>query len=395
MQDKKHKRLCIVITASLVLQSLYREQFKFLIENGFEITVVSPAGKEHELIRRQGVKVKAIPMRRTPHLFLDFLSLLRLWYFFLFNRFDLVSVSTPKASLLGALAARLAFQNNVVYMVRGRAYENFTGFKRKLYEILDRLVCSISISVQSISHELANIYISKKICAANKMRVLGEGSSNGVDLSLFSSEKFSKELKLNIRGSLGIPEEAFVFLYCGRLCKDKGTEELVDAFEAFKSISKARNTLLLIVGRYEKIGEVSEETKTKIDLASDILHFDWSLSVQNYMAIADIFVFPSYREGFGNVAIEASAMKLPVIAFDVIGCRESVKDGVSGILCPPFSSQSLARAMEKLYKDSVLREYLSNNGYSRVINCFSNKVVWTNLLNYYNSLCASKGKGGV
>ncbi len=333
------------------------------------------------MIKSQGVSPVAINIERNPSPLKDLLSVFRLWLFFVSNRFDVISVSTPKASLLGVIAARLSGQKNVVYMIRGRAYENLSGVKRKCYELLDGLICSLSRKVHSISFELANEYVESGLCSEEKMVVLGQGSSNGVDLKRFSMSRYSGEDVREIKSIVGL-EEGFVFLYSGRLRRDKGVNELVSAFLSLqKKVSS--NVYLLLVGEYESFDLLEDETLIAIEECSSIVRLSWSNYVEDYFAIADVFVFPSYREGFGNVAIEASAMNIPVIAYDVVGCRESVKNDVTGILCNPYSVDELHDAMLRLYEDRELRNRLGDSGRERVLESFSSEVVWDNLIEFY------------
>jgi glycosyltransferase involved in cell wall biosynthesis len=189
--------------------------------------------------------------------------------------------------------------------------------------------------------------------------------------------------KASIRKTLQIPMEATVFVYCGRLRKEKGTDDLVNAFINLKARTK-KSIHLLLLGKYEAFDSVSEVIKEYISLQQDITLIDWSREVEKYFAISDVFVFPSYREGFGNVAIEASAMKLPVIGYDVVGLRESIDNHCSGLLVPKSNVFLLSSAMEELLNNDGMRKRLGENGRGIVESFFSNQVVWENLLKFYN-----------
>lgn len=378
----KKKKICIVIGSAMNLNSLYKDQFKFLMENGYEITGVAPAGIEHEWLRKDGVKTKIIHLKRPPSPLHDLFSLIQLTWFFIFNRFDIVSVSTPKASLIGAIAAVFTFQKNIFYTLRGRAYEMTTGRTRKFYEMVEKLVCKVSVKVFCISKELRVDIIKKRLCDPKKIFVIGSGSSNGVDLKRFTPSAVNSEKGKKIRKKFNLRESDMLILYSGRIRKDKGVNELVIAFNSLSK--KHSNIYLLIQGKYEVFNLLEENVLEVIKNHERIYEAGWEKNIENFYSASDVFAFPSHREGFGNVAIEASAMEIPVIGFNVIGCRESIKNGVSGILCDDFSVESLEKGLNKLIENPVLRGELGRNGRKRVEEEFDSIIIWEQLLKVYN-----------
>jgi len=380
----KKKKICIVIGSAMNLNSLYKDQFKFLMDNGYEVTGIAPAGEEHNWLRQDGVKTKVIHLKRPPSPLHDLWSLLQLSWFFIFNRFDIVSISTPKASLIGALAASLTFQKKIMYTLRGRAYEMETGWKRKFYEAIEKFVCSVSAKVFCISHELKEDVVKRGICKKEKIFVIGSGSSNGVDLQRFNLSPKNMEKGNEEREKLGLREKDLLILYSGRIRKDKGINELVIAFNSLALTHE--NVFLLIQGKYDHFDSLTDEVMELINTHPRIFQEGWKRNIENFYAAADIFAFPSHREGFGNVALEASAMELPVIGFDVIGCRESIKDGVSGILMNEISAGQLEKGLLKLIKEPALRKELGEKGRYRIENEFESKIIWEELLNTYNQL---------
>ncbi|BEI22398.1 glycosyltransferase family 4 protein [Vibrio fluvialis] len=375
-------KLCVIITVSQNLYSLYRKQFSYLKSKGYDITAIAAPGPEHKLLRSQGIKTVEINMVKRPSPLLDLVSLFKLWKHFLFNRYDVVSVSTPKASLLGALAGYFSFHPNIIFTLRGRAYENEVGIKRKIYMQIDKLICSISKKVFCISKEIMNDCINSGIVSKEKIFVLGQGSSNGVDLSIFTrNDELSKKSNA-IRQRLEIKESDIVLLYSGRLRNDKGIRELLDAFELINS----EDCKLIIQGEFDNTDPLPHVYRKKIESNERIYLEGWSFNVETYFSCADIFVFPSYREGFGNVAIEASAMELPVVAFDVVGCRESVVHNSTGVLVKARSVNDLALGIEQLIHDEQLRSTFGKNGRARIEKYFDSYVIWDSLHDVYSSI---------
>lgn len=378
------KKICIVIGSAMNLNSLYKDQFKFLMENGYEVTAVAPAGEEHNWLRNAGVNTKKIHLKRPPSPFHDFFSLIQLSLFFIFNRFDIISVSTPKASLIGTLAAKISLQKNIIYTLRGRAYESATGFKKRFYEFIEEFVCSNSKKVFCISNELRKDIIQKGICKEEKIFTIGSGSSNGVDLNKFSRTKENISKGTRIREKYNLNKNDLLILYSGRIRKDKGINELV---YAFTQLSKEHsNIYLLIQGKYDFFDPLDSKVLNLIQENPKILEAGWQKDIEDFYAASDIFAFPSHREGFGNVAIEASAMELPVIGFDVMGCRESINHNVSGILVSEICSKKLQEKLEELILNPKLRKDLGRQGTQWVKCNFDSEIIWQGLLNTYDEM---------
>ncbi len=365
----------------MTLWGHYRDEFDFLRCNGFEVTAIADRGEEHELLRRRGFRTIVIPMKRRPAPMHDLIALVRMAAFFRSNRFDVVCVSTPKASLIGALAAFLTRQRRLIFMVRGRAYENMSGPARWFYEGLDKLICSLSDLVLSISREIMDDFVRKGICPQSRISLIASGSTSGVDLNRFTRSRELIEAGSEIRAQLGIPDKAVAVLYSGRIRAEKGIDELVEAFESIVAVRP--DTHLIIQGRFELEDPLKPQTVRAIERNPQIHLAGWCNDVERYFAAADIFAFPSYREGFGNVAIEAAAMELPVVAFSVVGVRESVVDGVTGILCPTISPEPLKRALLKLIDNPELRAQYAAAGRARAVAEFDSRIVWQDLLEHY------------
>ena len=366
---------------------LHRNLFEHLIGEGFDITAITPPSAAQQRLRERGLRSVGIPLERRPSLLKDLSSLIRMWVFFLRNRFDVIHVSTPKAGLVGALAAVFSGQFNVVYTIRGRAYENKLGFRRWCYTMLELLVCRLSRHVLVISNELMQSLISEGTCPRRKCEVLAHGSSNGIDSRHFSLDAGARQRGASLKESLGIPAVAKVVLNIGRLTPEKGIPELV---EAFLGLPSGFDVHLVLAGVMEQDTPLPATTAHQIEHCARIHVVGWLHDTRDAFAMADVFAFPTHREGFGNVAIEAAAMELPVVANDVIGVRESVADGHNGLLVPMGGVTDLQRALGEMLSDTERATLFGQRGRVRAIQCFAQLPIWEGLIRVYRDVAGGR-----
>lgn len=378
------KKICVFLTASLAIKTLYRGQVKYLVEQGYDVTLIAGKGKEHQIVIDEGGKSISISIKRQPSFFSDLRSFLVIWWHLIFNRYDLIIISTPKVSFLASIASFLSFNNNLLYVVRGRAYENYKGIKYSIFKFMDKATCFFSKKVQFISDDLMKIYIDEHICGEHKVVKVANGSSKGVDTNHYSPSSYSADLKNEVKLKLNIVKEDFIWVYCGRIRKDKGINELVKAFLYNKKTDD--NQKLILVGPYEEWDPLEPEVLLSIKNNISIVSLGWVDDPAIYIAIADVFVFPSYREGFGNVAIEAASMGTPVIAFNVIGCRESVKNEVSGLLVNNIDWYELSCAVSSLYENREKLSQLKISAREWSIKNFDREFVLFENLRLYESM---------
>lgn len=386
MSDTTPKRLCIITTVPFSLCFLHRGIYGFLQIHGWKIWGVSsgstPQDQEYQqILRDQGVIPISMPLVRPPNPIKDIWALTRLWWFFLSHRFDVIHCSTPKAMLLGTLAACLAGQPNRVITVRGRAHENFTGLKQKLYLWMDFLACKLAKRVIPICRELGESLVANG-CNRSKIVTIGP-SSNGVNATQFSRTPETIAAGMAIRQQLGIPETAIVILEVGRLREEKGINELVSAFSHLKPPPSKELHLVLLGPRETHLNPLLPETEAEIDSNPQIHNAGKDYNPVPWYAMADIVAFPSYREGFGNVSIEAAAMERPIVGYDIMGLREGIVDGTTGFLVPPRSIEPLAEALQKLIDKPELRQQMGLAGRKWAIENFQPQKIWDDLLELY------------
>lgn len=375
------KKLCFIVTDAISFNVLYRGQLEYLAASGCELTLICGGDSaEMETLRARNLgRVLDYRLVRRPNIGKDLLSLLNIFWHLLFNRYDLVLTTTPKALLLGTVAAFLTAQSRRVAFFQGRVYENFKGFKRTVYTCLDRMVVTCSDEVIFVSQSLMAEFIKDIPSTAKKGKVIGGGSGNGVCSEQFSPEVVSADVVAKIRQNLNIKETDFVLLTAGRICQDKGINEIIEV--ANFVAEQAPQVRFVMLGSVED--EKAFERLSELRARGIVIHVGFVSDMASYFALADIHLFLTHREGFGNVAIEAAAMGVPTIAFDVVGVRDSVVEGVSGLLFQRGDSASVAHTIVKSIQEPELMRAQFAGSREWAIQNFSKEHVWDKYKDYY------------
>jgi glycosyltransferase involved in cell wall biosynthesis len=317
-------------------------------------------------------------MERAPSPLKDLRSLFDMTRFLMQNRYDVLHISTPKAAFLAAIAGWLTGQRNILFVVRTRIYEDQTGIRKWLFAGVDKVVCLLSKLVAPISREMGADMVRDKLCPANKIRYFGEGSSNGINVERFSKGPRSAENRRAFRAEHGIPAEALVVLFLGRLAKGKGIHHIPDAVRALEGAG--HDVRFVIAGPLDWREPADPAAVAFLESHPLVVRVPFQGDPAPAYDASDILLFPSEREGFGNVALEAQAMELPVIGFNVPGVREAVEDGVSGLLAQPGATDDLSQNLLSLVNDADLRRKMGQAAADRVRRRFSHQVVWGDLL---------------
>lgn len=368
-------RLCRIVTVPLTFQALLWEQLRAIAAHGVDLTVVSSSGPELEAVAADiGAAAVGIPMERRPAPLSDLRSLFRLTRFFCRRRFDIIHSSTPKAGLLTALAGRLARVPVRIHTFTGQPWVELTGVRRQIPRECDRITATLATQCYADSPSQRAFLIQEKLVACDKIAVVGAGSISGVDLTRFSLTTWGGPVAVETRRELGIPESGLIIVYVGRLTKDKGITELVAAFESIVS----RNAIvhLVLVGPFEaKLDPLPSATVSKLQSHSQIHCVGFTTKPEKYLAAADIFCLPSYREGFGSVVVEAAAMELPAVVTRVTGLVDAVVEGATGLIVPPKNADALAQAIQTLVDSPALRESLGRAGRQRVVRHYDSRLI--------------------
>jgi lipopolysaccharide/colanic/teichoic acid biosynthesis glycosyltransferase len=366
-------KLFVTVTAPISCV-FYRGMLRSLRDEGFSTILVSAPGELLEKVSSsEGATSMAIPMEREIHLLRDFLSLWKLYRAMRTIRPELVDVSTPKAGLLGSMAAMLAGVPCRVYTLRGLRMETATGFKRLILYLAERIACACSHRVSPVSESLRRRAIDLKLVRPEKARSLGNGSC-GVDTQRFTPKNRATEQVVELRRSLGLKGNEIVIGFVGRFVKDKGIRELV---VAFRELSASRpNLRLLLVGDFENGDPVEPEIRQYIETTPEILTPGFVSDTAPYYALMDVFVLPTYREGFPGVPLEAQASAVPVITTNATGAVDSVRDGVTGLVVPVKDAKALTWAIDTMLRKPEMRLDMGHAGRKWMEQDFRPEVIW-------------------
>jgi len=410
-----------ITTVPISLNILLKGQLAFMRDH-FEVLALS-SGPQEELDavgKLEGVPTRKVEMTRAITPVQDLKAVWQLYKLFKKEQPQIVHTHTPKAGIVGMLAAKLAGVPHRLHTVAGLPLLEATGAKRKLLDFVEKLTYRCATKVYPNSKGLYDIIIEqgyikhKKVIATprpfdtstssvhrsaqgagGKLKVLGNGSSNGIDTTHFSQEQVSASQKETLRKELGISPKDFVFIFVGRLVGDKGINELVSAYASHCERSAANSPgtpKLLLVGPYEThLDPLSPVTQTTIDQNPNIITTGFQNDVRPYLAISDALVFPSYREGFPNVVMQAGAMGLPAIVTNINGCNEIIVEGKNGTIIPVKDSQAILDAMIFFMQDKAYYQQLKQNARSMICDRYEQRVVWEALLGEYEGLIVGGG----
>lgn len=376
------KKLIRITTVPVSLVVLLRGQLQFMSKY-YDVLAVSSKGAELDLLEKQpGLRIAGVNMTRKITPFKDLAALWNLYRLLKREKPEMVHTHTPKAGLLGMLAAQLAGVPVRLHTVAGMPLLERQGLIRKVLELAEKLTYRCATKVYPNSLAMKQLIESHKYCSPKKLKVIGNGSSNGIDTSVFDPQLFTAQSRNQTRESIGISPNDIVYCFVGRMVADKGIKELVEAF--LKISQHNRYTKLLLIGPFESdLDPLNNFIVEKILNHPSIIWKDFQPDVRPYLSISDIFVFPSYREGFPNVVMQAGAMNLPCIVTNINGCNEIIQQEKNGIIVPVKNSKALQNAMEQLTHNAELRKKLSINARQMIAARYDQHYVMNELLKEY------------
>jgi glycosyltransferase involved in cell wall biosynthesis len=338
-------KLIRVTTVPMALKHLLSGQMRYMKENGFEVIMVSAAGKEiDEVAANEGCPHHIINMTRKITPVADLKSLWQLYRFFKKEKPAIVHSHTPKAGLLAMIAAKLAGVKIRIHTVAGLRFVTSTGFTRKILVFMEKLTASAAVKVWPNSFSILKYVRDSKLVAEKKLQVIGLGSSNGINLNRFNVSALQPSKEGELKKQLQYDENLTYLLSVGRIVKDKGINELLVAFD--KLYLQNTGLRLIVLGSFEEeLDPVSDNVKRILREHPGIIHINWSDEVEYYIHLADILVHPSYREGFPNVLLQAGAMGCPIVCSRIEGNIDIVEDKRTGLI---FEAKNETDLIEKL-----------------------------------------------
>lgn len=391
------KKQITIVHMTTIPHSLYvffEGQFRFMKEAGFNMVAISSPGEWLDAFsKRENTRVFGLAMTRKITPLKDIVTLFRLCRLLLYIKPEIVHVHTPKAGFLGIVAAWIVMIPVRIYHIHGFPFVTASGFKAKILKTTEVVACTLASEVLCVSNSLMKYAIDQKICSPKKIKTLLEGTINGVNANTkFNPEKFTENDKIKIKKSFNINFDKLVLGFVGRIVKDKGIFELYKAWELIRE--EFQNVDLLIVGPMDSNQDYFTSEIVKTMSKDKRVHLPGMVEdIAPVYAAIDVLVLPTYREGFGLAAIEASAMNVPVVSSNIPGCIDAVVDGITGTLVPTHDVSALYEAIRQYLRDPMLRIEHGKAGRERVISSFSQDKMWAALRDEYNSLLLLRGLG--
>lgn len=362
----------------------YSFHFEELQSLGAQITIITSPDENFHLLKSLKITdVVGINIEREINIFKDILTLINLYLYFRKNQFDIIHSSTPKAGLLVAIAAKLAKCRIVIHTFTGQRWDTLTGIKKYILIYCDKLICTLNTKLFADSPSQVEFLIKHNLVHPKKISCLGKGSYAGILINKFKplneDEKYHRKLQL------GFSNDSIIISFIGRIVKDKGIIELINAFK--KLIDLYPNLHLLIVGPIEQgLDPIPGETLKFIKESKNIYLTGYVTNPDFYLGVSDIFCLPSHREGFGTVIIEAASMKIPSIGTNIKGIKDAIENNNTGLLFELNNVEDLAKKLEILIVNVEFRTKLGLHAYHRTVEHFDSKIISRNLFNEYLKL---------
>jgi glycosyltransferase involved in cell wall biosynthesis len=384
-------RIVRISTVPFFVVSQLKRQIESLAENGAQVTIITSPGPELGVLQAlPGVECVPIEIPRSIAPRHDLRALLRLWRFFRKERVDIAHSTTPKAGLLMAVAAFAAGVPIRLHTFTGQPWVGMRGPKRWLARGSDRLIGWLNTRCYADSPSQRLFLVEQGVIGAGRLSVIGAGSLAGVDIRRFDAARFPDEQRRALRQALGIPADAEVLLFVGRIMQDKGVRELLDAFARLKA--EGSRAHLIFAGPLDAdSGAGGGIAPHEIDAIRDTHRVGYTECPESYLSIADILCLPSYREGFGTVVIEAAAMGVPTVGTNIYGLSDAVEDGRTGLLVPPQDAEALRAGLALLLADAALRRSMGRAARQRVEVSFAAERVNAGVVEEYRRLLKLKG----
>ncbi len=375
-------KLLRVTTVPVSLKLLLQGQPEHFSRQGFDVLTASAAGPETAYLKSKGIQHAVVPMTRKITPWRDLLSLWKMIRLIRTFKPDIVHTHTPKAGLIGMLAAWVCGVNVRMHTVAGLPLMERSGLIRAILVQTERITYACATGVYPNSSGLRE-YIQQHISRSAKIRVLGRGSTNGIDMVRFTPSVAMHQQASMVRARFNIPVNAFVFCFVGRIVKDKGIAELVSAARKLLSVSEAPVYVMLVGSFEEDLDPLGGSDMQFLQSHPNVILTGFQEDVRPYVLASDVFVFPSYREGFPNVILQACALERCCIVSDINGCNEIVEHQNTGLVVRPKDELALFEAMKFALDHPGQMVEFGKRARASVAEYFDQKTLWHQLLVEY------------
>ncbi|MEO6820867.1 MAG: glycosyltransferase family 4 protein [Ginsengibacter sp.] len=388
MQNKK--KLVRITTTAEMLTNQLSGQSMFMQQRGFDVLMISSAEEtEQPLMFKEGCRHIVIPMTRNITPFADIRSLISLVRVIKKFKPDIVHTESPKAGLLGTIAAWMCGVKVRIHTVAGLPLMVERGLKLRILKLVEKIGYGVATNVWPNGPSLSDYIVQNKYAKTSKLSTIGKGSSNGIDLQKFNLSTLDPQIFDEVKESIDYKEELTYLLFVGRMVYDKGVVELIDVFTALQKTNP--NLRLILIGYHERnLDPLLPKTEHEIDCNNDIIHINWSDRVEYFMALSHYFVFASHREGFPNVLLEAGAMKLPIICSNIVGNIDIVQDGKTGILFEVNNENAFKQAVEKALQNPEKSFEMSDKLHKVITANFERNIFRKKMFDEYLKLLGEK-----
>lgn len=376
----------LIAVSNSFCANFIKGQGAYLMQKGQDVIIVSGPGEEIDnLERNEPVKVIRMPFNREISLLKDLKNLIGIIKLVRKEKPDIINAGNPKTGFLFSLAHVFFWHIPLIFTLRGIRSDTLVGFKKRIVKLTERITCLFANEIIAISPSLKQHAIDIGLVTSKKCKVLSRGSSNGIDLNYFSLNSAIIDQGKAIMSKYNIPYNSFKLLFVGRVTKDKGVIELLEALKICLCLED--NIHLIIAGPIEKDDPVPNEYYKMIESHPNVHYLGKQIDIRPIYSFGNALVLFSHREGFGNVVIEASSFGIPTIVADIPGLRDTTEHENTGLLVPAKDSKSLSHAILRLYNDREWAINLGQQGQNRVKKYFGNELVWSKQLETYISLC--------
>tara|TARA_R110002049_G_C9177314_1_gene562976 strand:+ start:14894 stop:16069 length:1176 start_codon:yes stop_codon:yes gene_type:complete len=381
------KKIIRITTVPASLGGLLTGQLSYM-SGYYDVLGVSSSGNKNQLenvAKQEGIPTYSIEMTRKITPIKDLIALVKLYKLFKREHPYIIHSHTPKAGTLSMIAGKLACVPNRLHTIAGLPLVEATGIKRIVLNAVEKVTYACATKIYPNSYGLRDIILDNNFTNEKKIKVISNGSSNGIDTSYFNPKDYNDDFKNSFKLKLQISKDDFVFVFVGRLVADKGINELIVAFQKLNKLySKVK---LVLVGDFENhLDPLFPKTLDIINTNKNIISTGWIDDVRPCFAISNALVFPSYREGFPNVVMQAAAMELPSIVSNINGCNEIIEDRTHGLIIPVKDETAIYNAMAYIITHKEIAINMGKASRANIISKYERQKVWEALLNEYKQL---------